>query len=44
MKKLCYAITMAAAVACLSITASADSKVSSVVESYEMNAENSYRI
>lgn len=44
MKKLCYAITMAAAVACLSITASADSKVSKVMESYNMNAENSYSV
>ena len=44
MKKLCCAFTAAAAIAGFSMTASAAGALSSIMESYEKNAENSYTI
>ena len=43
-KKLCFAIAAAAALCVFPMSAAADSFLTHVLESYEMNAENSYTI
>ena len=44
MRKLCFALSAAAALAGLCMTAEAGSVLPSVMESYEKNADNSYSV
>ena len=44
MKKLCYAFALTAAIAGFTVTANAAGAVSSIMDSYEKNAENSYTV
>ena len=44
MKKLCYAFALTGAIAGLAVTANAAGAVSSIMDSYEKNAENSYTV